>query len=119
MGLLANLIRKPSTRAKTTAEPAAVTKSQYRGVEIVANGRDCCREAKRVAGQRFLSNEVPMLPLGGCTAKDCRCTYELYDDRRTDKRRVSDEVFDIRSELIDNDQRNRNKNGRRLTDLDS
>ena len=119
MGLLANLIRKPSTRSKTTAAPAGVNKSQYRGVEIVANSRDCCSEAKQIAGQRFLSNEVPMLPLGGCTAQSCRCTYELYDDRRTDKRRVSDEVFDIRSQLIDNDQRDRNKNGRRVTDLDS
>ena len=60
-----------------------------------------------------------MLPLGGCTAEVCCCTYQLYDDRRTDKRRTSDEVFDIRSQLYDNDQRNRNKNGRRAADLDS
>ena len=119
MGLLANLIRKPSTRAKTVAEPAGRNNSQFRGVEIVADNDNCCGAAREVAGQRFLSNQVPMLPLGGCTAENCRCTYELYDDRRTEARRAADEVFDMRSQLYNNDQRNRNKNGRRATDLDS
>lgn len=119
MGLLANLIRKPSTHSKTTAAPAGVNKSQYRGVEIVADRNGCCEAARELAGQRFLSDQVPMLPLGGCSADNCRCTYQLYDDRRTDKRRTSDEVFDMRSQLYDDDQRNRNKVGRRAADLDS
>jgi len=119
MGLLANLIGKQSTQSKNTNAPGVVNKSQYRGVEIVAESGNCCGAARELAGQRFLSNQVPMLPLGGCTAEDCGCTYQLYDDRRTDKRRTSDEVFDIRSEMFDDDQRNCNKNGRRSADLDS
>lgn len=115
MGLLTSLIRKQTKQPKTTAAVPTVDNSRYRGVEIVANSRDCCQEAKAVAGQRFLSDQVPMLPLGGCTAEQCRCTYELFDDRRTDKRRASDEIFDVRSTMYENDQREKNR-GRRDMD---
>ncbi len=101
MGLLASLagIRTSTTRKRING------KSRYRGVQVNGIRADCCAAVQAVAGQRFLSDEVPMLPLGGCDASDCQCTYELFDDRRTDFRRASDETFDIASQLCEQDNR--------------
>ncbi len=75
-------------------EPA---KSSYRSVQVIG-GRDCCAAATSIAGKRFLSDEVPKLPLADCDAAECRCTYQLFDDRRRDARRAGDVAFDIVSE---------------------
>ena len=64
--------------------------SLYRGVQIVGGDEGCCRVASILAGQRFLSDEIPKLPLEQCDATECRCTYKLFNDRRTSERRLSD-----------------------------
>lgn len=46
-------------------------------------GKDCCGEARALAGRRFLSGEAPDLPLRECTAKRCTCVYQHFDDRRS------------------------------------
>lgn len=89
MGFLASL---SGIRTKLTSEPVN-QKSRYRSVQVHANSADCCEAARAIEGKRFLSTEVPRLPLEDCDADDCRCTYELFDDRRTDFRQASNDVF--------------------------
>ncbi len=67
-----------SSRSKT----AAASRSNYRAVEVLPGHDGCCAEAEEILGKRFLSDEVPMLPLTGCDAESCGCTYKLFADRR-------------------------------------
>jgi hypothetical protein len=105
MGLLAKLMGKETghaPRARSTQQT-----SLYRGVQIIAGDEGCCRVARILAGQRFLSDEIPKLPLDQCDATECRCRYKLFHDRRTGERRLSDFGYDIICELrTDNNQRN-------------
>ncbi|MCP4299598.1 MAG: hypothetical protein GY783_03355 [Gammaproteobacteria bacterium] len=57
-----------------------------------------------------------MLPLAGCEAADCRCTYKRFDDRRTDLRRASDTGFDMATQLHDEENRASTSPGRRSAD---
>ena len=91
MRFLSRLIRKRHTsqrivHRKTTRVSGA--RARFRGVQLNPNQDACCDAVRASIGQRFLSGEVPMLPLEGCDSEDCRCTYELFDDRRTTVRRV-------------------------------
>ncbi len=97
MGLLAILTGRSGARDESTQK--AANASRYRGVQVVANAGGCCRTVEAIAGKRFLADEVPKLPLDGCDAASCRCSFELFDDRRTDLRRASDIGYDIASEL--------------------
>ena len=65
-----------------TTRAAAVNRSNYRAVEVFAGKDGCCSAAEDILGKRFLSDEVPMLPLPGCDADSCGCTHRLYADRR-------------------------------------
>ena len=67
------------------ATRAAMT-SRYRGVEVVPDGSGCCSAAAEINGKRFLSNEVPQLPLPDCDRAICNCRYELFADRRRSHR---------------------------------
>lgn len=49
--------------------------------------KGACAASQSLNRQRLLSHEAPLLPLPGCDAKLCRCTYLHYDDRRQDDRR--------------------------------
>ena len=115
MGLLAKL-----TGRATALEPRsrkAKPTSLYRGVLIVAGDEGCCRSARILAGQRFLTDEIPKLPLDKCDVSECRCSYKLFDDRRTGERRLSDFSFDIISELrINENQRSGGGDRRRGPD---
>lgn len=95
MGLLARLTGKSSA----PKEPSNNTKSTalYRGVQIVPGNEGCCKDAKAVTSQRYLSHEIPRLPLESCDFDNCQCTYKLFDDRRIDLRRAADTGFDMAS----------------------
>ncbi len=112
MGLFASLAGIRTVQLTTTSR-CVNGKSRYRGVQVNGIRADCFAAVQAVAGQRFLSDEVPMLPLSGCDANDCRCTFELFDDRRTDIRRASDETFDIASQLCEQDNRSSTASRRR------
>ncbi len=114
MGLLAILTGRSGTRDESTQETANA--SRYRGVQVVANPDSCCAAVKAVAGKRFLADEVPRLPLENCDSANCRCSFELFDDRRTDLRRASDVGYDIASELRTGDNRRSDAVGRRRGD---
>tara|TARA_R110002096_G_scaffold154_14_gene826 strand:- start:4410 stop:4799 length:390 start_codon:yes stop_codon:yes gene_type:complete len=111
MGILAKLMGKETGLVPRACDKQPV--SLYRGVQIVAGSEACCRAAKILAGQRFLTDEIPKLPLEQCDVANCYCTYKLFDDRRTDERRLSDYSYDIIGELRDNDQRQGSNGDRR------
>ena len=115
MGWLAKLTGRPGTHDDTQRIPEPA--SRYRGVQVIAGTNGCCQAAQAIAGSRYLADEVPQLPLDDCDLADCRCTYKLFSDRRTDSRRTSDVGYDITSELRTAENRrsesgDRRKNGR-------
>ena len=116
MGLFSKLIGKRSSAKKPAKKQSDSSKSRYRAVQIHSQARDACAAVQALAGRRFLSDEVPKLPLEDCDAAECRCTYRLYDDRRADVRRSSDLTYDIASQLHTNNNRNDNIPGRRKSD---
>ena len=119
MRFLSRLIRKRQASQrivhKKTTRVSGV-RARFRGVQLNPNHDDCCDAVRESIGQRFLSNEVPMLPLEDCDSADCRCTYELFDDRRTAVRRVGH--FKNRSPLQLRlvNRRNDGRKGRRRGD---
>lgn len=114
MGLLAKLTGSSRSREQSSAEKK--TAAAYRAVEVVPSAEGCCKAATEIAGRRYLSNEVPRLPLDQCDAANCLCTYQLYDDRRMDARRASDIGYDIASELRNTENRRTDSGGRRVED---
>ncbi|KGM07538.1 hypothetical protein LP43_1151 [Methylophaga thiooxydans] len=41
-----------------------------------------CDAVIQLGSKRFLANEVTSLPVAGCDASRCQCTYKHYADRR-------------------------------------
>lgn len=115
MGLLAILTGK--TTARDVPARKKETTPLYRGVQIVTNVEGCCQAAEAIAGHRYLSHQIPRLPLDGCDASKCHCSYNLFDDRRTDLRRASDIGYDMASELRTAENR-RDKSSCRRNDDD-
>ncbi len=62
------------------------TGSPYHCVAINP-GEGPCRTAIALKGQRFLSDEAPLLPLASCDVARCRCTFVHHKDRRRSDRR--------------------------------
>lgn len=118
MGLLDRLRKKSDACVKPAASQndSVEDTQRYRGVEVVANNDACCQAAKDIEGRRFLLSQVPMLPLTDCDAGDCRCTYERFDDRRSDLRRASDVTFDVLGQFQDQEHRSEAMPGRREKD---
>lgn len=57
------------------------TTSKFHAVSI-RPGLDACRAALGLAGQRFLSDAAPSIPLPSCDAQHCRCRFVHFSDRR-------------------------------------
>jgi len=70
--------------ARTAEKPRVST---YHAVSIRC-AKNACQAAQDKLGDRYLSAEAPLLPLGQCDRHDqCECRYQHYDDRRGDPRR--------------------------------
>jgi len=70
---------------RQTESPGA--SSAWRCVEIKTSSVRPCAAARALIGRRFLPEEIPELPLPGCSAETCSCSYELHRDRRRQSRR--------------------------------
>ena len=114
MALFSKLLgAKPrDTTTKSPARPAR----RFTGVEVVPRRGACCEAVRAIAGQRFLSEEAPRLPLADCDRPQCDCRYQHFTDRRTDVRRDGDIGVGIASELYNSDCRRSKGRGRRSTD---
>ena len=85
------LRRRAKARRELEAQTAPrmkATDTTYHAVAIRSQ-KDACAAAKALAGQRFLANEAPNLPLPACDAARCECHFAHYDDRRSGKDRRS------------------------------
>jgi len=54
-----------------------------------------CAAIRPFAGRRFTFEEAPDLPLPGCKALRCSCTYIGVPERRRDERRIHNDRRDI------------------------
>ncbi|MCL1040372.1 MULTISPECIES: hypothetical protein [Shewanella] len=90
----------------------------YHCVEIVSD-EGLCKNAEKLKGKRFLSDDAPPLPLAGCTKADCSCRYRHHEDRRgqTEDRRLD---FGVTRELYgvfgETNRRHQPSKGRRQSD---
>ena len=64
--------------------------TRYHAVSIRLRESSACDAVRALAGDRFLPSEAPLLPVDGCDAAICKCTYRHHDDRRDAPRRDSD-----------------------------
>jgi len=101
------------TRRKSTVKLNGSVNKLFHGVAVRARGGDCCEAVEELEGQRFLSEEAPLLPLAQCSnPQGCRCVYEHFDERRDNLRRESDVGMPVRTHLDEK----RDGHGRRITD---
>jgi hypothetical protein len=88
VALVALLVWRGRQQAAPSTRPERA-KQQFASVEI-RTGSSVCAAAEAVAGQRFLANSAPQLPLPDCSEARCRCTFVKLSDRRMDGRRWED-----------------------------
>lgn len=108
------LWRRLRSRRETpaAARRAAPPNTPYRCVSI-STGLNACRAAERTRGKRFLPREAPVLPLQGCSEKQCSCRYVHHADRRTDDRRDTFSHFEGLKPTPDQDDKRRGWDRRR------
>lgn len=82
--VLSRLRSSPGSPKSARAARAAVARpaSRYRAVSINC-GADACEAARALVGKRFFPEDMGQLPLTGCTASRCECTYSHHNDRRS------------------------------------
>ena len=85
MGIVARLFGNQDSTCEVTKAA-----SRYRCVIVRVECESACRAALAVAGRKFLVDEIPQLPLADCDSRECRCSYELQEDRRSARRRAAD-----------------------------
>jgi hypothetical protein len=79
------------------------------GVEIKQAG---CAAARTLAGVEFEFDEVPALPLEGCTAAMCSCAYIGLKEKRQQQRRQHDRRNNLRFDPDKPDRRSRKERRR-------
>jgi hypothetical protein len=108
---------KTSTRSKPDASRPGARSSRYHGVSCHPPLQSC-DAAVEIAGTRFLVAEAPQLPLSDCSARQCRCKYQHYEDRRSEDadRRTP---YGLRNELFGamRELERRAVRGRRSSDM--
>lgn len=99
---------------KNTGEPAA----SHRVVSIRYD-YTACEAAKSVGNNRYLMNDLPALPLSGCTSPKCNCVFVDHDDRANSdqERRVPNTLQSRVFGLAGDGDRRQRPRGRRRTDL--
>ena len=78
---------RPSTRPDRRIATSR-NQTDYHAVSIKP-GAYACSEANEIAGERFLAEEAPEIPLPGCTSSNCECHFVHHNDRRTGRDRRS------------------------------
>ena len=109
-------VRPSRWLARLFARRAEKTRvSPYHSVAIFC-GENACQAAQESVGERHLSAEAPMLPLGQCDRPDqCECRYQHYEDRRSGPRRNSEHEMPAK-ETFEGDER-RHVTDRRADDV--
>jgi len=74
-------------RQKMAAPAEAPSPSNRFHAVTIRSRTDACPEVRALASTRFIAKEAPRLPLDNCSAPNCLCKYEHYDDRRGSENR--------------------------------
>jgi len=98
---------KPIHKHPTSGSSTRTSKS-YHGVSIQPC-LNACQAVSQFKGKRFLASEVTALPVHGCTAKKCTCTYIHYEDRRS---KLDRRYRGVSIRLTDVPERHNNRSGR-------
>jgi hypothetical protein len=81
--------------------------SKWHAISIVVQ-ESSCATAVMCRNQRFLSAQVPMLPMRDCDrAAQCDCKFKHHDDRRSGVRRTGDMHNDLRSQFLEDNRRSK------------
>ena len=81
---------RDQTESKTQA-PGSLKRRlarKFHGVSL-RSGPHACAAVQALAGQRFLSDEAPPLPLSACDQQKCQCAYSHHANRRDQEDRRS------------------------------
>lgn len=73
--------------ADSTFPAQAARPHRWHAVTLVP-GATACAAAMACKDRRYLSFEAPRMPLEGCDAARCDCTYRHFTDRRGTARRT-------------------------------
>jgi hypothetical protein len=88
--------------------------AKWHAISIVVQ-ESSCATAALCRNKRFLSAQVPMLPMRDCDrAATCACKFKHYEDRRAGVRRSDDVHRGFSSEFLERNQRS--LRGRRTAD---
>jgi len=80
--------------------------SKWHAVSVVLQPTSCAA-ATLCRSKKFLSTQLPALPMRDCDrAANCPCKYKHYDDRRSGRRRADDvHRGDLRSQFLEHNRR--------------
>jgi hypothetical protein len=84
-------------RALSESSNTKLFQPQFRCV-VISPDVDSCKEVLRYQFKPLLVNNAPSLPLHGCDATKCNCTFMHHDDRRMEV--VRRDMQDSKGELI-------------------
>jgi hypothetical protein len=107
--VLAGIMRGTGSRDKSGELNKLRRSGSFWGVRIQAGK---CAAMRPFAGRRFTFEEAPNLPLPGCKAWRCSCTYIGVPERRRDERRIHNDRRDV-VRLDDDHVERRSFSGRR------
>ena len=99
-----------SSGKRVVSSPQRARPSRYWGVRLVPPpGGTCCTLIRQLQGQSFARDEVPPLPLPGCTMLNCHCRFEYLSEARRgqDRRSGWDRRQQIRFDPYSSDRRSK------------
>jgi hypothetical protein len=90
-GVVVALAWKLASRQKKHRAETAAKREVRRSYHCVGVRTGChaCDAARNIGNTLFLDEEAPSLPIAGCTASTCSCTYFHRADRRESAGRIS------------------------------
>ncbi len=109
----------PGRPGPDSQEPTAAKGDQdtgaYQAVSVSC-GQGACVYAESISGVRFLVDEAPRLPLTGCTAERCTCSYFHFRDRRSflSNRRTTAALEGVTGKRLSARERRQGPNRRKL-----
>jgi len=110
-------VRRGYTARKSTTTNGAV--HNLYGAASVSCGDRACEAAQQIETRRFLTREVPSIPLPDCTSSTCSCRYVRHRDRRgcfEDRRTPFRSTFVVHE--FSGEQEQRKRLCRRATDVE-
>ena len=105
--------KKPKRSSKVATHINKKRNKKLKGKYAAVSVRftpNACEAVKNIAGERFLSQDAPLMPLQQCPRRNiCNCFYEYHGDRRTSDERSD---FNLQFGILPNYEESENKHRR-------